>query len=223
MKEIKAFLFDLDGTLIDSELFHFECWNEILGDHKLELTFEDWLKNYAGFPLPTNARNLIEKYRLNVDFNEFVSKREALTLMRLKTKDVKLMPYALEFVEYFHEMGIIMAIVTSSPRTDVEATLERNGLKDYFTTIITRSDVNNNKPHPESYIIGYEKLGINKDFCLAFEDTINGSKSAVSAGIECLAIQSDDGNRKNLSSIANHTFPSFKEAKTFICENHRLP
>lgn len=223
MKEIKAFLFDLDETLIDSEFLHFECWNEVLSEYNIKLTFEDWLKNYAGFPLPVNAKKLIRQYGVNINHNELVSRREELTLMRLKTKDVRLMPYTLGFVAYFHKRGITMAIVTSSPRPDVEAIFERNGLKDYFAAIVTRSEVNNNKPHPESYMVGYEKLGIQKNFCLAFEDTVNGAKSAVSAGVECLAVQSDEENRKSLSSIANYTFPSFKEAKTFICKNYQLP
>lgn len=101
MKIIKALLFDLDGTLIDSEYFHYECWNEILEEYNVRLTYPDWLKNYAGIPLPVNAKNLLEKYAIDASLPEVVKRREALTLERLKTKDVNLMPFALEVIRCF--------------------------------------------------------------------------------------------------------------------------
>src|SRR5260221_1562851 len=138
---LKALLFDLDGTLIDSEFFHYECWNEILKESDVELTYEDWLKNYAGVPLPTNAKNLIEKYHIQTPLNDVIERRENLTLERLKTTDVNLMPFVLDTIKFFYDKGLILAIVTSSPRKDVDAIFERNGLGKYFKLIITRSEV----------------------------------------------------------------------------------
>lgn len=222
MKAIKAFLFDLDGTLIDSEYFHYECWNEILAEYNHDLDYEDWLRNYAGVPLPVNARTLLEKFDLNTPLHDLIVRRENLTLERLETKDVNLMPHVLDFINYFHQKGITLAIVTSSPRPDVEATFKRNGLRRYFDLIITRSDVQNSKPHPESYMACYGKLGIPKENCLAFEDTINGAKSAVAAGVECFAIQSNVHEHNRLLMVADQLFSSFEEAKTFICEHYYL-
>src|ERR1700730_13429604 len=108
MPNLKALLFDLDGTLIDSEFFHFECWNEILEESGVKLTYEDWLKNYAGVPLPTNAKNLIEKYNISTPLLEIIERRENLTLERLKTKDVNLMPHVADILEYFHEKDLTL-------------------------------------------------------------------------------------------------------------------
>jgi beta-phosphoglucomutase len=149
MQNLKALMFDLDGTLIDSEFFHFECWNEILKESHVKLTYEDWLKNYAGIPLPTNAKNLIEKYNINTSLTDLIEIRENLTLERLKTKDVNLMPHVADVLEYFHDKDLTLALVTSSPRKDVEAIFERNGLGKYFKLIITRSEVTKSKPDPE--------------------------------------------------------------------------
>jgi len=219
MSKIKAFLFDLDGTLIDSEFFHFECWNEILNGYNLSLTYEDWLKNYAGIPLPKNAQNLLIKYSIDAVLDDVITRREALTLERLKTNDVNLMPFVLEFIEFFHAKGLTLAIVTSSPHKDVEAIFERNGLAKYFDLIITRTEVSKSKPDPESYNLCVEKLNVLKSDCLVFEDTINGVKSAVAAGITCFAIQSDVHSHENLK-LADQLFLNLALAKDYILENN---
>lgn len=221
MKDIKALLFDLDGTLIDSECFHYECWNEILDEYGVQLTYSDWLKNYAGIPLPVNARNLLEKYAINASLPEVVKRREALTLERLKTKDVNLMPFALEVIKFFHERDLVLAIVTSSPREDVEAIFDRNGLRPYFRLIITRSEVQQNKPDPESYNKCCETLGLSKENCLVFEDTINGIKAAKAAGIRCFAIQSNTDMHESLH-IADRLFLDLKEAKDYLLSDQSV-
>lgn len=212
MKNLKAVLFDLDGTLIDSEYFHYECWNEVLGDYGVQLDYSDWLKNYAGIPLPQNAKNLLTKYQINADLVAVVKRREALTLERLKTKDVGLMPYTLEMIEFLDERKLLQAIVTSSPREDVEAIFDRNGLRKYFTLMITRSEVVQNKPDPEGYLKCCALLGIKKEECIVFEDTINGIKAAKAAGLKCIAVQSNLEVHPSLS-IADELFLDLGAAK----------
>lgn len=221
MRNLKALLFDLDGTLIDSEYFHYECWNEILEEYNVVLTYQDWLKTYAGVPLPVNARNLLEKYNIDAPLQDVITRREHLTLERLKTKDVNLMPFALEFIEFFHAKGLTLTIVTSSPRQDVEAIFDRNGLRKYFSLIITRSEVTKSKPDPESYNVCCEQLNISKESCIVFEDTINGVKSAVAAGLTCFAIQNNTEEHERLS-IANRLFLNLNEAKEYIIQNEQI-
>jgi beta-phosphoglucomutase len=221
MQNLKALMFDLDGTLIDSEFFHFECWNEILKESHVKLTYDDWLKNYAGIPLPTNAKNLIEKYNISTPLMDLIEIRENLTLERLKTKDVNLMPHVADVLEYFHDKDLTLALVTSSPRKDVEAIFERNGLGKYFKLIITRSEVTKSKPDPESYNLCCEQLGFDKENCIVFEDTINGVKSAKAAGLTCFAIQSNTEEHDKLS-IADQLFLDFNTAKNYLIENNLI-
>lgn len=217
MKAPKALLFDLDGTLIDSEFFHFECWNEILEEFDVALTYEDWLQTYAGVPMPANAARLVEKYNISTPIAQIIEQREKLTLERLKTKDVNLMPHVADVLEYFHQKNLTLALVTSSPRQDVEAVFERNGLGKFFKLIITRTEVAKSKPDPESYLVCVEKLGLQKEDCLVFEDTINGVKSAKAAGLTCFAIQSNTDEHHKLT-IADKLFLDFNEVKTHLVE-----
>ena len=218
MQAPKALLFDLDGTLIDSEFFHFECWNEILEEFSAKLSYEDWLNNYAGVPMPANAGRLIEKFGIVTPLPELIKKREKLTLDRLKTKDVNLMPYVADVLEYFRQKNLTLALVTSSPRQDVEAVFERNGLGKYFKLIITRTEVVKSKPDPESYNVCVEKLGLKKEECLVFEDTINGIKSAKAAGLTCFAIQNNTDEHHKLT-IADKLFLDFNEVKDYLVQS----
>src|SRR6185312_8334726 len=122
---LKALLFDLDGTLIDSEDFHLGCWNEILGETGIKIDMDDWIENYSGVPMPANAKRLIEKYGLLVSHDKLVKKRESVTLNRLQTVAISLMPFAVETLEFFKEKGLILALVTGSARRDVETIFER--------------------------------------------------------------------------------------------------
>jgi beta-phosphoglucomutase len=117
MATIKAILFDLDGTLIDSEYFHFECWNDILSASGIQLTYEDWLQSYAGIPLETNAQNIHQKYKLQAPLEEIISNRKALTLRRLNNIEVPLMHYVKEILDFFTAKNLTLALVTGSSET----------------------------------------------------------------------------------------------------------
>ena len=221
MSKIKALLFDLDGTLIDSEKFHFDCWNTFLCLYNVNIEFKDWLSNYAGIPLPKNAKTIIDRYKINEDLASFIDRREKITFDGFRTTDIELMPYALEFVQFAYEKGLTLAVVTASPKIDVEAVFERNGLAKYFSLFITRTDVSKSKPDPESYNLCVERLGIAKEECIVFEDTLNGVKSAMAAGITCYAIQNNVRAHQKLK-IADELFLSFANAKEFMLQKELI-
>lgn len=217
MSKIKALLFDLDGTLIDSEKFHFDCWNTFLCKYDVAIDFKDWLSNYAGIPLPKNAKTIIDRYKIDEDLDSFIDRREKITFDGFRTTDIRLMPHVLEFVQFVYEKGLTLAVVTASPKMDVEAVFERNGLAKYFSLFITRTDVSKSKPDPESYNLCVERLGMQKDECIVFEDTLNGVKSAMAAGITCYAIQNNVRAHQKLK-IADELFLSFANAKEFMLQ-----
>ncbi|MEH3112033.1 HAD family hydrolase [Pedobacter terrae] len=221
MNKIKALLFDLDGTLIDSEKFHFDCWNTFLCPYNVNIEFKDWLSNYAGIPLPKNAKTIVDRYKIDEDLASFIERREKITFDGFMTTDIALMPYALEFVQFAYEKGLTLAVVTASPKIDVEAVFERNGLAKYFSLFITRTDVSKSKPDPESYNLCVERLGLAKEECIVFEDTLNGVKSALAAGITCYAIQSNVRAHQKLK-MADELFLSFANAKTFMLEKELI-
>lgn len=211
MHKLKAVLFDLDGTLIDSEYFHYSCWMDILGTFDISVPYEDWAKTYAGHPLPDNCRVIKETFKLDIDLQELMDWRERLSREGFATKDIRLMPYAAEALNYFKQKGLKIALVTASPRDNVKIIFGRNGLGQYFDAMVTRTDVELSKPDPESYLKAVEVLGVEKEACLAFEDTLNGLRAAKGAGVSCYAIQHDEAQH-SLLSIADKLFRSLDKA-----------
>ncbi|MFY0688194.1 MAG: HAD family phosphatase [Cyclobacteriaceae bacterium] len=189
MKNLKAILFDFDGTLVDSEKFHFDCWNEVLVEFNVQLEYEYYLDHFAGIPTTQNAIHLTKAYDLNTSPDELVKMREDFALIKLDELEVELMPYVEEILN-ITEAKYRMGIVTGSPRHDVDKTLGKLGWENRFECIITRDDVSNSKPNPESYLKALVQMNLSSDECIVFEDTENGVKSAKAAGLRCCAVQS---------------------------------
>lgn len=215
MPQLKALLFDLDGTFIDSEHFHYDCWVEILKEFSETITYEDWTKNYAGIPLPSNCENLKKRFNLPIPLEELIKWRERLSKEGFANKDIQLMPHALETIQFFKAQGLKTALVTASPRVDVELIFKRNGLGHYFDTMVTRTDVPQTKPDPACYNLACELLGLEKEDCIAFEDTVNGLRAAKAAGITCYVVQHDASQHEKLA-LADRIFLDLKEAREAI-------
>lgn len=111
-----------------------------------------------------------------------------------------------------------MALVTASKRPDVDEMFQKNGLGKFFKLLITRSDVKNSKPDPESYLLAVEKLGFAQEECLVFEDTLNGLKAAKAAGLTCFVIQGNVDDHEKLAA-ADQIFLNFEEARDYLIVN----
>lgn len=218
MAKYKALLFDLDGTLVDSEPFHFGTWNALLAESNVQLEYTDFLKNYAGIPIPGNAARLKELYQIETPIETLISRKEQMTVEGLQTSVIGLMPHVQETLDFFRSKNIKMALVTASTRNDVNGMFRNNRLDKYFDLMITRTDVTKSKPDPECYNMAVEKLGLEKSECLVFEDTLNGLRAAKAAELTCFAIQHNIEDHVKLSA-ADKIFLDFRVVKEFLVEN----
>lgn len=208
---LKAVLFDLDGTLIDSEYFYFSNWAPILKDSfGLIISFDDWIREFAGHTLVRNVEYLKDKYRIDTT-EEYMWKRTREAYSKSSMLNVNLMPYAKEILSVLREKGIRIALVTSSYQTTVDAVLGNHGLLDYFEFFVTREKVQQAKPNAEPYLLALSLLGLHAEEVLAVEDTITGTTSAQLAGIQCIAVSKHITERNRLESKADFLYHDLNE------------
>ncbi len=193
---IKAVLFDHDGTIVDSEFAHFEMWRDILLRYGIEISYQEYVDHYAGIPSNTNARTIADNYSLNVEPEQLILAKAESTAKYLSKQAFPLMPGALESIRYFYDLGLKIGIVTGAGKEGISVTLKKHGLDHYISVAVSGDDVMNSKPAPDCYLLAAEKLGLQSSDCLAIEDTYNGSVSANRANIKCIGVSASSQVRE---------------------------
>lgn len=180
-----ALLFDFDGTLVDSEPIHYECWEIILAPFGVSLGWEEYCRSCIG--VSDKAMILKMAAEAGVDFDalyaQYPRKKE---LLRDRMLAAPPMPQATRdlFADLAsHRIGL----VTSSYQIEVEPVLEALGLMRHFETFVFGDQVANLKPHPEPYLEAARRLGVKNP--LVFEDSDAGMASARAAGFDAVRVE----------------------------------
>ncbi|HWK58342.1 MAG TPA: HAD family phosphatase [Parapedobacter sp.] len=210
----KAVLFDLDGTLIDSEWFYYKAWRKALEYYGFTLNSDMWLNELAGKTDGQALEHLRDKYDFEVDKAAFYDRTRALIADLHDVETVSLMPGAADLINFLRQRKVTMAVVTSSKREVATYHLERNNLRHFFAELVSRTDVQQPKPHPEPYLRCVAQLGLNKDDCLVLEDSVTGATAAKAAGLTCFGVQTHLPIRQTLPTA--RSFDNLHEVREFL-------
>ncbi|MGH6656304.1 MAG: HAD family hydrolase [Actinocrinis sp.] len=180
-----AVLFDMDGTLIDSEPIWFETEIAILAEYGYELAREHWV-NVLGQPNDVAVRYLLEVSGVPLSPQQLNRRIEDAMAERLGA-GVELVAGAKELFTEIDAAGVPAALVTASSRRIVEASLGSIGA-DRFRLTVSGDDVLRGKPDPEPYLTAARRLGVDPARCVVIEDSPNGSRSGAAAGCRVVAI-----------------------------------
>ena len=182
----RAFIFDMDGTLVDNMRFHGEAWQKMLAENGIETDTRKFLVNTAG---KTN-REIIPNFFSDATeerLSELGLRKETL-YRELYLPHRKVVAGAIEFLTKAESLGVKMAVATAAPVANMEFVLDGLDLRKYFQAIPTAADVSNGKPNPEIFLKSAEKLGIEPKHCLVFEDAVNGFEAAHCAGMKSIGV-----------------------------------
>ncbi len=183
----RSLLFDLDGTLAETDSLHLPTWVEALLPHGIEVDEAFYRENISGRANAEIVGNLLPNLSAQKG-REIVEAKEAG--FRERAGGLEPLPGLMEFLESAKGRGLRTGLVTNAPRENVAAVLAALGLEDFFDAVVPAEEVRAAKPDPEPYLTALEKLGAEPGEALAFEDSLSGIRSAVDAGVPTVGIAS---------------------------------
>ena len=199
--ELQALLFDVDGTLADSEEMHRQAFNQSFATHELDWHWDRDL--YRDLLAITGGQSRIQHYQQNYPVTRHLSRDEIVAVHEhknhnygelVRSRQLKLRPGILRTIESCRQQGVKMAIVTTSSRVNVETLLESSlGQEslDWFDVIVCGEDVRHKKPKPDAYLLALNSLELAPENCLAIEDSANGYKAAAGARVKSVITLND--------------------------------
>jgi len=180
----EAYLFDCDGTIVDSMPLHYVAWVKALSEWGCEFP-EPVFYAWGGTPTADIIAALNRKYGLDMPIEAVATRKEALYYENLA--QLRTIPEVVEQIELSHGK-IPFAVVSGGTRESVVASLEAVHLLDRFDTLVCAEDYQRGKPDPEPFLVAAARLGVAAKGCLVFEDTEMGIQSATAAGMASVKI-----------------------------------
>ena len=182
-----AFLFDMDGTLVDSMPFHGRAWMELLVEFDVRMGTEEFLRQTSG---KTNRQILREVLGIPLSDAELsvFEERKELLFRSLCRPHLKPIAGLMEFLAASRRLGVPMAVATAAGRANREFALGGLGIGSYFDAVVGAEDVRHGKPHPEIFLRAAERLGADPAKCVVFEDALSGIEAAGRAGMGAVAL-----------------------------------
>ena len=184
---VKAAIFDLDGTLIDNNAYHLKTWKIYLEKLNMDISEDAYRKNINGRTNKDALEYIYNRKMSNEEAMGYALEKEALYRDIYKT-DIKPVDGLLDLLETFHQKNIPMAIATSGIQVNIDFMFEHIPIKKYFKEVVNSSHISKGKPDPEIYIKTAALLKIPARNCLVFEDAVVGVNAAHAAGMKAIAI-----------------------------------
>lgn len=183
---MQAVIFDMDGTLIDTERVSQAAWRRAAQDFRIEIP-EHILHAFVGCSIP-NAMNMIDDEFGDPAFTERLFNRRHEIFDATWEDELELKPGAAEAVAAVRERGLAAALATSSVRDRAITSMERLGLMELFDAAVFDEDIEHHKPAPDVYLVAADHLDIEPARCVTVEDSFNGVRAGAAAGMRTIMV-----------------------------------
>ncbi|HMD06587.1 MAG TPA: HAD family phosphatase [Candidatus Acidoferrum sp.] len=187
MNMARAVLWDMDGTLINSEEYHWISWRDTMANEGIAISHERFLSSFGQrndsiIPRWLGAAPTPER------IERIANAKEELYRHLVRTNGISPLPGVATWVHRLHDQGWLQAVASSAPRPNIEVVLEALVAAHSFQAIVCAEDVSKGKPDPEVYLTAASRLGVSPERCIVVEDAVAGIEGARRAGMRSIGV-----------------------------------
>jgi HAD superfamily hydrolase (TIGR01509 family) len=209
MAEQLAVIFDMDGVLVDSEPWHYKMEELIYAELGIEVP-DQVHQTYLGTAADLMWSDLKRRYGLKQSLEELVQYDEEFRVEFFSDLgNLQPNPGVKKLLSGLSDANIPIAVATSSVPGIVDIILQQCGIRSFFDAVVTTVQAGRSKPAPDVYLCTAKKLEREPAGCLVFEDSMNGIRAAVDAGMTCVAFQPEGAVQHDISA-AHHLITDFR-------------
>jgi len=183
----RAVLWDMDGTLIDSEEFHWISWRDTLAKEGIAVTHEQFLSTFG-----TRNDSILRQWLGSASTPErrgrIAKAKEELYRDLIRRNGISPLPGVAHWVRRLHQDGWLQAVASAAPRANIVAVLEALSATHIFQGIVSAEDVRRGKPDPEVYLAAAARVAVPPDRCIVVEDALPGVEGAREAGMRSIGV-----------------------------------
>ena len=195
---IKAFIFDMDGVIIDSEPIHTQVKRDTFRHFGLEFSDVDFSRYMGGTSGMIFREALAKSGRKDIGLEDLVEYKHTHYLEILQGGGIEPVEGARELIEALHGSGLPLGLATSSWPKVMDTVLDSFGIRQYFSSVISGGELPESKPDPAIYLLSAQRLGVEPEACCVLEDTTNGLMAAKRAGMRAIAFRNPHSGQQDL-------------------------
>ncbi len=214
MSDFAGIIFDMDGTLVDSE----GTWEtaQVAMFAEMGVTYDDEVRQQIiGLRLDDGLQHVIDAYALDTTA-QALSKKLVKRMLTLIPQQVEAKPGAQELVTHVAQMDTPHCVASSSPEAIIEAAIQAQNWQAFLPRYYSAESVSNGKPAPDVYLYAADNIDAAPEQCLALEDSPNGARAAVAAGMTCYVVPDFHSPKEAFADITPHVFASLHEVLALL-------
>lgn len=220
MDRRKLFVFDLDGTMFDTEIISYRCWRDVSARYGFTMGRDvfDLMLGRDNLRVRSTCENA---FGPTYPFEKVSVEKVELQLEYYKTHDIPVKPGLFTLLDYAKREGVLCAVASSSPKTLIEYLLKKTGIDSFFTVVQSGEEAPHGKPAPDIFLIACEKAHVAPKDALVLEDSESGILAAHAAGIPSVWIPDLVTIPEEVQKLAWKCCTSLEEVPPLLEQEHR--
>jgi HAD superfamily hydrolase (TIGR01509 family) len=215
LNQFKAVIFDMDGLLLDTETIAIESFQAACEENGFKPDLQVYYR-CIGTTHAMTRKILEEGYGDSFQYDTIAGSWNRIFTGRIENDKIALKTGAVELLNYLVSSGIRRAVVTSTRHSTACKMLSNAGLRDYFEFIIGGDEIEHGKPAPDIYLKACRQTGLEPADCLALEDSENGVRSAVAAGLTVIQVPDIVKPSDEVKALGHMIMPSLADVEAYL-------